>query len=118
MAPMQLYNWDCVAPEQLNPHIVRKMIHGQNLTVARLELRKGGSVPEHRHVNEQVSIVLTGALLFKFPGREQIVRGGETLVIPPHEPHGVDVLEDTAVVDIFSPRRDDWIAGDDAYLRG
>jgi len=118
MFAMQLYNWDSVASEQLNPHIHRKMIHGQNLTVARLELRKGGSVPEHHHINEQVSIVLKGALLFKFPGREQIVRTGESLVIPPHEPHGVDVLEDTLVVDIFSPRREDWIAGDDAYLRG
>jgi quercetin dioxygenase-like cupin family protein len=114
---MQLYNWDTVAPEQLNPNINRKMIHGQNLTVARLELRKGGVVAEHSHVNEQVSMILSGALRFKFPGREQIVRAGETLVIPPHEPHGVEVLEDTQVVDIFSPRRQDWIDGDDAYLR-
>jgi hypothetical protein len=29
----------------------------------------------------------------------------------------VVALEDTVVVDIFTPRREDWIRGDDAYLR-
>jgi len=114
---MKLYNWDAVAAEQPNPHINRKMIHGQHVTVARLELRKGGMVPEHSHLNEQVSMVLSGALRFAFPNREQIVRAGESLVIPPHEPHRVDVLEDTLVLDLFSPPREDWISGNDAYLR-
>jgi len=26
-------------------------------------------------------------------------------------------LEDSAAMDIFTPRREDWISGDDAYLR-
>ena len=55
---------------------------------------------------------------FLIEGREQIVRAGEALAIPPHAPHGVEVLEDAIVVDVFSPAREDWIRGDDAYLRG
>ena len=39
------------------------------------------------------------------------------LVIPPHMPHKVEALEDTDVTDIFSPVREDWLRGDDAYLR-
>ena len=35
----------------------------------------------------------------------------------PHVPHGVEALEDSVVVDVFSPAREDWIRGDDAYLR-
>src|SRR5215469_1255805 len=117
MAAMKLYNWDSAAAEQLNAQINRKMIHGQHVTVARFPLRKGGVVPQHSHANEQVSMVLSGALQFVFPGREQIVRAGESVVIPPHEPHRVEVLEDTLVVDVFSPPREDWITGNDAYLR-
>jgi hypothetical protein len=30
----------------------------------------------------------------------------------------VEALEDSVVLDAFSPRREDWIRGDDAYLRG
>ena len=117
MAAMKLYNWNAVAAEPLNAHVNRKVIHGQNLTVGRFELRKGGAVPEHSHINEQVTMVVSGALKFVFPDREQIVRAGDNLVIAPHEPHRVDVLEDTVVVDVFSPPREDWITGNDAYLR-
>jgi hypothetical protein len=33
-------------------------------------------------------------------------------------PHRVDALEDAVVLDVFAPRREDWLRGDDAYLRG
>ena len=114
---MQLYNWDAVPSEALNPHLSRKVIHTQSMTIARMELRKGGAVAEHHHLNEQISMVEKGALQFTIEGRQQVVRAGESLVIPPHVPHGVVVLEDSVAVDIFSPAREDWIRGDDAYLR-
>ena len=50
-------------------------------------------------------------------GEDLVVGAGESLVIPPNVPHGVVALEDTVVTDVFTPRRDDWIKGDDAYLR-
>jgi quercetin dioxygenase-like cupin family protein len=46
------------------------------------------------------------------------VRAGEVLTIPPNLPHSALALEDTLVLDIFSPPRQDWLDGDDAYLRG
>ena len=103
--------------EQLNPRRARRASHGANTTIARLEIQKNAVVPEHGHVNEQASMVESGALKFFIEGREQIVRGGEVLTIPPNVPHGVEALEDTVVVDVFSPAREDWIRGDDAYLR-
>ena len=114
---MKLYQWQTMEQEQVNPTFGRRAIHGANLTVARLELKRGGTVPEHSHVNEQISMVESGALKFFIGGSEQIVRAGEVLVIPPHMPHGVEVLEDSVVVDVFSPLREDWLRGDDAYLR-
>jgi hypothetical protein len=32
-------------------------------------------------------------------------------------PHEAFALEDTVNLDIFAPPRQDWISGDDAYLR-
>jgi quercetin dioxygenase-like cupin family protein len=105
---MTHYDWNQLAPEQLNPQITRKAIHSGSMTVARLELQKDAVVPEHSHHNEQISMVEKGALKFAIEGRQQVVRGGESLVIPPHVPHAVIALEDTVVMDIFSPSRDDW----------
>jgi quercetin dioxygenase-like cupin family protein len=114
---MKIYDWTQVELEQMNPRVGRKAIHGVNTTVARIELKKDATVVQHSHVNEQITMVEQGALKFFFDGHEQIVRAGEVLVIPPHAPHGVEALEDSVVVDIFAPSREDWIRGDDAYLR-
>jgi quercetin dioxygenase-like cupin family protein len=69
-------------------------------------------------VYEQIATVEKGAMKFLTDGGEQIVCAGQSIAIPPHVPHSVEALEDSAVVDVFSPAREDWIRGDDAYLRG
>jgi len=114
---VKLYNWTDVPEEQLNPAVTRRMIHGENMTVARIRLNKGAVVPLHQHANEQISMVEYGKLRFLIAGEERIVKGGESLVIPPNAPHLVEALEDSLATDLFSPVREDWIRGDDAYLR-
>jgi quercetin dioxygenase-like cupin family protein len=114
---MQFYNWDLLEEEPLNPLLGRKMIHGREITVARIRLRKGAVVPMHSHPNEQISMLESGVLRFTISGEERVVGAGEAVVIPPDAPHMVEALEDSLAVDLFSPRREDWIRGDDAYLR-
>ena len=75
------------------------------------------TIAEHSHHNEQISYILEGALRFIVGGEEKVVRAGEVLVIPPHMPHSAEALERTVDLDIFTPPRQDWITGDDAYLR-
>ena len=87
------------------------------MTAARIRLRQGAKVPTHSHPNEQISMVESGVLRFVLDGEELILRAGDALVIPPDAPHSVDALEDSLAVDLFSPPRQDWIRGDDAYLR-
>jgi quercetin dioxygenase-like cupin family protein len=114
---MTHYNWNQIPAEQLNPHITRRVIHTPGLTIARLQILKGGAVPEHSHVHEQVANVERGALQFWVGDEQVVLRDGESLAIPSQVPHRVVALEDTTVVDIFTPCREDWIRGDDAYLR-
>ena len=114
---MNLYNWEQLPAEQMNPQIVRKVVHTGQMTIARLNMQKGAVVPEHHHINEQVANVERGSLQFHIGGKDVVVGAGESLVIPPNVPHGVTVLEDCVVTDIFTPRREDWISGDDLYLR-
>ncbi len=109
--------WNEVESESLNPHIDRQMIVGSNIMVARLVLKKGATVPRHRHHNEQVSCIMQGALHFHIDDQEITVHGGEVLCIPPDMPHAALALEDTVAMDIFNPPRQDWIDKDDAYLR-
>jgi|SRR5579872_447912 len=113
----EIFQWDTVAAEQMNPLLARQVIHSQAMTIARLSLKKAAFVPEHSHSNEQISFVEVGRLRFVLGGEEQIVIAGQILRIPPDVPHSVEALEDSVAMDVFSPRREDWIRGDDAYLR-
>jgi len=112
------HRWVDIKSEPMNPLITRQYVVGTNVMLARIVLKKGAHVPMHHHVHEQISHVVEGALSFLVDGREVAVRAGEILSIPPDVPHEVVALEDSVALDIFNPPRQDWIDGDDAYLRG
>jgi quercetin dioxygenase-like cupin family protein len=111
------HRWTDIEPEQLNSLMTRQYIVGANTMLARLVLKKGAHVPMHNHMNEQISQVIAGSLIFRIEGKEVTIRAGEVFCIPPHVPHEVIALEDSVALDIFNPPRQDWIDGDDAYLR-
>ena len=110
-------SWNTIEVEKLTDRLSRQMISGESATISQLFLKKGASVPRHSHINEQYSWVISGAVNFIFDDKEVRVGAGEILVIPANTPHGAVALEDTVDVDIFAPRREDWIRKDDAYLR-
>jgi quercetin dioxygenase-like cupin family protein len=114
---MDRYNWTAIPEEKLNDLMTRRVIHTGQSTIARLRLGKGAIVPLHHHVNEQVSMVKSGALEFDMDGERFVLRAGDVLVIPPNMPHAVGALEETDVTDYCTPARQDWISGDDTYLR-
>jgi quercetin dioxygenase-like cupin family protein len=114
---MDLYNWTAIQEEPLNPLISRRVIHTDRMTVCRIYLKKGAVVPMHSHENEQVTMLESGSLRFIFDGEEKIIHAGDVLPIPSHAPHRVEALEDSLAVDLFTPVREDWRRGDDAYLQ-
>jgi quercetin dioxygenase-like cupin family protein len=115
------YRWDALPREELNPLIGRRLITGDRMMIAHVYLAKGAVVPQHAHHNEQITYILEGAVRFWLgDDGSQIVDvvAGEVLTIPAHLPHRAEALEDTVDVDVFTPPREDWLSGDDAYLRG
>jgi len=111
------HRWADIIPEQMNALITRQYLVGSNVMLSRIVLKAGARVPLHHHVHEQISHVIEGALIFLLDGKQIAVSAGEILCIPPHMPHEVIAREDSVALDIFNPPREDWIRGDDAYLR-
>jgi quercetin dioxygenase-like cupin family protein len=86
-----------------------RAVQGAHITMAIVELAPGGVVPEHRHHNEQLGIVLKGSLVFTIGGERGELVAGDTYNIPADVPHDVAAGPDGAVViDVFSPVRADW----------
>jgi quercetin dioxygenase-like cupin family protein len=117
LSTLEKSSWKTMEIEQLNDKLSRQMISGENATISQLLLKKGATVPRHSHMNEQYSWIISGALKFVFDDREILVGEGEILLIPANVSHSAVALEDTVDVDIFAPRREDWIRKDDSYLR-
>lgn len=117
----QHVRWSDIAPEPMNPQLTRQFVSGAQGMLARIVLKKGCLVPRHAHPNEQIAYIESGVLRFTL-GEEgsttdYTIRAGEVLVIPANVPHSAEALEDTVDFDIFAPPRQDWITGDDSYLR-
>ena len=115
---MEHTSWEKIETEKLSDTITRQMLSGAHTTVARILLKRGAIVPRHQHVSEQFSLILSGALKFVFDDTTLVVKAGEILFIPSNVPHAAEALEDTVDLDVFAPRREDWITKNDAYLRG
>jgi quercetin dioxygenase-like cupin family protein len=115
------YRWDDMPKEPLKPDLGRRLISGERVMLAQVYLQKGCIVPRHSHENEQLTWITEGTLRLWLgeEGAEELfdVHAGEVLHIPSHVPHRAEALEDTVDVDIFSPPREDWLTGSDAYLR-
>lgn len=103
-----LISWDELALEKITEMASRKVIAGARQTVAQVWFKKGALVARHVHESEQVSYVLDGALRCVVDGEDVIVRAGEVVVIPSGVPHQIEALDDTLLIDIFSPARTDW----------
>ena len=114
------YTWRDVPSEQVTPLLSRRLVTGDRVMLAEVKLAKGCPVPGHRHEHEQLAFVMKGALRFwvgENDAEELVLREGQVLHLPSNVWHRADALEDSVVLDVFSPPREDWLNKTDAYLR-
>jgi quercetin dioxygenase-like cupin family protein len=86
-----------------------RRVQGEQITLAVVELAPNAIVPEHRHANEQLGMVIIGQMHFTIDGETRTLGPGGTWRILGDRPHDVVAGPDGAVViDVFSPIRSDW----------
>ncbi|MDQ8191882.1 L-dopachrome tautomerase-related protein [Roseibacillus persicicus] len=105
--------------EDFGPLIKRRFVHGKESMLAFWTMKKGGLVPWHNHVSEQITHVISGEMIFTLgvDEKEFHLKAGDSLVIPANVPHKALALEDTYEVDVFAPIRKDWLDGSANYLQ-
>jgi quercetin dioxygenase-like cupin family protein len=114
---MKHFKWDQIPAERLNDKFVRKLAWDGKIMVARTEVAQGYVVPLHAHDNEQVTWVMSGKWRFTLEGKTIDVGPNEMISIPANVPHTAEAVETLVAYDIFTPPREDWLKGEDAYLR-
>ena len=102
---------NAIAPQLLADGYLARALHGERVTMAIFEIDPGAVLPEHRHANEQLGMVIEGSVRFRIGAEERTLGAGETWRITSDTPHSVTAGDAGAlVVDVFSPPRDEWRA--------
>ena len=103
------YRWADLEMDSPMELLERRRVVGRRAMVAHITLKKSCSVPTHRHQSEQFACVLSGRIRFGLgaegsPDRKDIVlESGQVLYVPSNVLHSADALEETVVLDVFSP---------------
>jgi len=111
-------SWESIDREAMNEGLQRQMLNGEKISFARMRFKPGVKVPRHQHENEQITMVTEGSMAMNFDDKTITMREGEMVLIPSNVPHSAEALEVCETLEIFSPRREDWITKNDHYLRG
>ncbi len=98
---------------EICPGIKRRTIaSGPNMYQMLAKLEPGCRMPEHKHVQEQIAHILRGRMKLIVAGVPHEMKTGDSFYLASNVPHGVETIEETTVLDTFSPPRGDYLARD------
>jgi quercetin dioxygenase-like cupin family protein len=87
----------------------KSLAHGQKTHLTEFRLEKGSQIPIHSHPHEQTGYLVSGKMIFTISGETFEAVPGNAWNIAGHVEHGVEVLEDCLVIEVFSPAREDYL---------
>jgi quercetin dioxygenase-like cupin family protein len=86
------------------------MSFSPSMMLVRHKMEKGWKGTRHRHPHEQMVYVISGHLAFQHPGGAFEARTGDCFLVSGNVEHQASAHEDSEVLDIFTPYREDYAA--------
>ena len=88
----------------------RILAYNPDMMAVEVSFEAGAEGAEHTHPHTQCSYVLSGAFRYAVEGEEELLRPGDSVVVPGGSRHGTVCVEKGVLLDIFTPCRDDFLA--------
>lgn len=88
---------------------LKSLTHGATTHLTEVRFVKGAVIPEHQHPHEQTGYLISGSLRFFSKGEDTVVTHGDCWNWASGAPHGAEALEDSVVIEVFSPVREDYL---------
>jgi quercetin dioxygenase-like cupin family protein len=86
----------------------KSLAYGDKTSLHEFVLEKGAVIPEHQHPHEQTGYLISGHMLFFIGGERFEAQAGDGWNIPGKVSHRVEVLEESVVLEVFAPVREDY----------
>lgn len=97
-----------IESREIIPGYFAKTLHGEQMTVVYWDAKAGSILPEHSHVNEQISNFIEGEFELIINGETKILQPGDLAIIKPHSIHSGKAITDCKIIDVFYPKREDY----------
>jgi quercetin dioxygenase-like cupin family protein len=97
--------------ERINDKITRRVLAGNKGMIVWWKLKAGARAAAHQHHHEQIVWMLKGRMDCRMGSERRSMIGGDVAVIPANIEHEGFFPEDSELVDVFAPPREDFLAG-------
>ena len=97
--------------EKISDKISRRVMTGEKGMIVWWSMKAGAHADAHQHPHEQSFWVLSGAMDLRQGGERKVCRAGAVGVIPGGVEHEAWFPEDTELIDVFAPPREDFLTG-------
>ena len=103
--------YEDIIPTNPEPGITRRILaRGGSLMGVEASFKKGAAGMVHKHPHEQVSYIVSGSFEYEANSVTYMLKAGDSYYVEPDVLHGAVALEDSVILDIFTPQREDFIA--------
>lgn len=100
-----------LAEERITDKISRRVAAGEQGMIVWWSIKAGAHAAAHKHPHEQIVWMLKGKMEFRLGSERRVCGAGDIAVIPGGVEHEAWFPEDTEVIDVFAPPREDFLAG-------
>ena len=88
---------------------LKTLVYGNQTLMTKVRFEKGAVIPQHSHPHEQTGYMVFGQLEFIVDGEHYIAKPGDSWNIAGNTEHGATALEESGVIEVFSPVREDYL---------
>jgi quercetin dioxygenase-like cupin family protein len=88
---------------------LKTQVYGEKSLLGEFHIDTGAVIPVHSHSHEQTGYLISGQMEFDVAGDKFTAEPGDSWCIPGDTPHSARAAQDTRLVEVFSPRRDDYM---------
>ena len=88
---------------------LKTLVYGDKTLMTEVLLEKSATIPPHAHPYEQTGYLVSGHMEFNINGVKQNSEPGDSWCIAQNVEHSAIAIEETVVVEIFSPVREDYL---------
>ena len=87
----------------------RILAYDDSLMAVEVGFETGAEGAPHTHPHTQISYVLSGSFRYTVEGESVTLNPGDSIAVPSGLIHGTVCLEKGVLLDVFTPKRDDFL---------